>query len=139
VQFNVILTDFGEGHAKKVPARVCSHAIYYNHQRWCLNGQNGTIKGEITRFVLVNAIHGIANLQIICKWSVVEAAHPTLPLKRYQRVYGWMGPNSPQILGGINGQQHREEVHLHIQSGAKHEGSDLVGICWHAHNNKNLV
>jgi hypothetical protein len=28
---------------------------------------------------------------------------------------------------------------LHIQSGAKHEGSDLVGICWHAHNNKNLV
>jgi hypothetical protein len=100
----------------------------------------GPLKGEITRFVLVNAIHGIANIQIICKWSVVEvAARPTLPLKRYQRVYGWMEPNPPQILGRINGQQHREEVHLHIQTGAKHEGSDLVGICWHARNNKHLV
>ena len=65
----------------------------------------GPLKGEITRFVLVNAIHGIANLQIICKWSVVEAARPTLPLKRYQRIYGWMGPNPPQILVGIKGQQ----------------------------------
>jgi hypothetical protein len=58
--------------------------MYYNDQHWCLNGQNGPLKGEMTRFVLVNAIHGIANLQIICKWSVVEAAHPTLPLKQYQ-------------------------------------------------------
>jgi hypothetical protein len=51
---------------------------------------------------------------------VVEAAHPTLPLKQYQWVYGWIGPNPPQILGGINGQQHREEVHLCIQTGAWH-------------------